>query len=203
MITFRLYDRPNNVYYINATTSMITTEVEFSITDEQVNALRNGELELNIRVYVGIGATIQTDVTFDNIVAKPMIRLASDPDDTWQPYAPTNYELMQSDNALAEGMANFGKKLWQGNFTSGSIEVTGAAKYLVYLMEINSVFYAIGGRLNGTGGYATSGHTVQMGGYKLGAQENGDNVIFTIDSTNDGGTFNGQAGPITKIYGLF
>jgi hypothetical protein len=70
-------------------------------------------------------------------------------------------------------------------------------------MEINSVFYAIGNRFNGFGGYANSGHIIQTGGYKLGATINGDNIVFSIDSVNDGATFNGQARPITKIYGLF
>lgn len=93
-VIFRLYDRENKIYYVDATTNPPTTpEVEFTITDEQISAIQNGKLELNIRVYVNIPNSVQTDVTFDNIVVKPMIRLASDPDDTWQPYAKTNKEL--------------------------------------------------------------------------------------------------------------
>ena len=150
---------------------------------------------------------ISNGTTVDNLTVYPMLRYKSDTDDTWQPYAPTNYELMQKDNelasSLAEGLAKFGKQLWSGTFTSGSIEVANAAKYTVFLMEINSTFYAIGSRTNGVGGYAITGHVIQQGGYKLGATTNGDNVVFTIDTTNDGGSFNGQARPITKIYGLF
>lgn len=36
------------------------------------------------------------NVTADNLTIYPMIRLASDPDDTWQPYAPTNKQLSDS-----------------------------------------------------------------------------------------------------------
>jgi hypothetical protein len=198
-ILFRFSDKsvtPNIATDYSANTST-APKTYFDITQEMLDKLENGSMTLETRIFSSV------DAVCNNVIVRPMLRLASDSDDTWQPYAPTNSELMQSDNALAEGLAKFGKKLWSGTFTNGSIEVTGAAKYLVYLMEINSVFYAIGGRTNGMGGYAISGHTVQMGGYKLGAQVNGDNVIFTIDSTNDGGTFNGQSSPITKIYGLF
>ena len=156
---------------------------------------------------IGIRIVVAPNSVVDNVTIYPMIRLVSDTDDTWQPYAPTNYELMQKDDelasSLAEGLAKFGKQLWSGTFTSGSIEVAGAAKYTVFLMEINSAFYAIGSRTNGVSGYAITGYTIQQGGYKLGATTNGDNVVFTIDTTNDGGSFNGQARPITKIYGLF
>lgn len=97
-IVFRLYDRENDIYYINAVNQQGKTEVEFTITDEQISAVQNGKLELNIRIYVGIPSSVQTDVTFDNIVVKPMIRLASDTDDTWQPYVPTNRELNERIN---------------------------------------------------------------------------------------------------------
>jgi len=100
-VTFRLYDRKNDTYYIDANNQQGKTEVEFTISDEQVSAVQNGELELNIRIYVNIPSSVQTDVTFDNIVVKPMIRLADDIDDTWQPYVPTNKTLANTQNALA------------------------------------------------------------------------------------------------------
>ena len=43
----------------------------------------------NVSVYV----LIRSGVTASNLTFKPMIRLASDPDDTYQPYAMTNREL--------------------------------------------------------------------------------------------------------------
>lgn len=41
--------------------------------------------------------------TFDNVTLKPMIRLASDPDDTYQPYAMTNRELTEAANMVTSG----------------------------------------------------------------------------------------------------
>jgi hypothetical protein len=38
---------------------------------------------------------INNGTTIDNLTVYPMIRYKSDTDDTWQPYAPTNYQLNQ------------------------------------------------------------------------------------------------------------
>ncbi len=43
--------------------------------------------------YYGIILTIKSGVTVSNLTFYPMLRLASDPDDTYQPYAMTNKEL--------------------------------------------------------------------------------------------------------------
>ena len=45
--------------------------------------------------YVAIRIRIQSGYTCNNLTFKPMIRLASDPDDTYQPYAMTNAELTE------------------------------------------------------------------------------------------------------------
>ena len=39
---------------------------------------------------------VRSGVTINNLVVKPMLRLASDPDDTYQPYAMTNRELTEA-----------------------------------------------------------------------------------------------------------
>ena len=44
--------------------------------------------------YIGVRAMIErADITLNDYVLYPMLRLASDTDSTWQPYAPTNKEL--------------------------------------------------------------------------------------------------------------
>lgn len=58
-----------------------------------VNGVRR--FTLNSSEYDGINIYIQirSGITVSNLVFKPMLRLASDPDDTYQPYAMTNREL--------------------------------------------------------------------------------------------------------------
>ena len=54
-------------------------------------------VELNIPVsgltYINPNIALKNGVAVNNLVFKPMLRLASDPDDTYQPYAMTNREL--------------------------------------------------------------------------------------------------------------
>lgn len=54
----------------------------------------NGYDDIQISIFVRSGKTLS------NAVVYPMLRLASDPDDTYQPYAMTNRELMKKVNAL-------------------------------------------------------------------------------------------------------
>lgn len=54
-----------------------------------------------------IGLTIRHNATFDNTVFKPMLRLASDPDDTFVPYAKTNRELTIQEVYTASGIHIF------------------------------------------------------------------------------------------------
>ena len=143
-------------------------------------------------------------ISFEDFAMCPMIRLASDTDSTWQPYAPTNYKLMQSDNALAEGLAKFGKRLWQGNFTSGSIEVAGAAKYKVILVYLTDNVLTIGNHYSGGGSYGSSGdYGMVQAGYQLSPTSSGDNMIYNITETAKGGRRNGAQAAIIAIYGLF
>jgi hypothetical protein len=62
-----------------------TLSQEFIITDDIVSNAQ--------RWWVRIAILANTQV--DNLVVYPMIRYASDTDDTWQPYTPTNYQLNQ------------------------------------------------------------------------------------------------------------
>ena len=53
---------------------------------------------------------VKSGETIDNQVFKPMIRLASDPDNTYQPYAMTNKELTESKAKII-----YGANLWSAN----------------------------------------------------------------------------------------
>ena len=150
---------------------------------------------------------ISNGTTVDNLTVYPMLRYKSDTDDTWQPYAPTNYELMQKDNelasSLAEGLAKFGKQLWSGTFTSGSIEVAGAAKYTVFIFDLNNGRFAIGSKTNGGNTVVGTNGDHYYCGYSLNATVSGDDVTFSIGSGAYGGVYNGQPAAIKKINGLF
>lgn len=71
------------------------------------NLQDNGELSLtitaaikNIRLFVANGTTV------DNVTIYPMIRLASDTDNTYQPYAMTNKQLTEQVAALDTELSN-------------------------------------------------------------------------------------------------
>ena len=174
------------------------------INGKYSNSFTISQEDLSDNAMFGIRIAANSGTEVNNVTIHPLLRLASDPDDTWQPYAPTNYELMQSDNALAEGLAKFGKKLWNGSFTSGSIEVTGAAKYKVILVYLTDNVLTIGTHYCGGGSYGTSGnYDMTQAGYRLSPTTSGDNMIYSITETAKGGRKNGAQVAITAIYGLF
>ena len=60
---------------------------EMTFTSEEVEAIKSETYAVTIRLYVNANKTV------DNVIVYPMIRLASDSDNTWQPYAKSNLEL--------------------------------------------------------------------------------------------------------------
>lgn len=54
--------------------------------------------------YVRVYVRIQNNTTVSNLTFKPMIRLASDPDATYQPYAKTNQELTAENQTLTNNL---------------------------------------------------------------------------------------------------
>ena len=188
----------------------VTFNSKGTVSPEYIASLKNG----SNNIYVGYNASdhftflvIVENTVCDNLTVYPMIRYAEDTDPTWQPYAPTNYELMQKDNELAtsltNGLAKFGKQLWSGTFTSGSIEVAGAAKYTVFIFDLNNGRFAIGSMTNGGNTVVGTNGDHYYCGYSLNATVSGDDVTFSIGSGAYGGVYNGQPAAIKKIYGLF
>lgn len=74
---------------------------------------------------IGISLVIQSGVTADNLVFKPMIRLAEDTDDTYQPHAMTNRELTLYKASQAE--------------VDDIVNVYGAKQMIVYPYQESSV----------------------------------------------------------------
>lgn len=62
------------------------------------NEIINGDAFLLIRLVIEDGSV-------DNVVYHPMLRFASDSDNTWTPYAPSNKELYDMVRALQQQLA--------------------------------------------------------------------------------------------------
>lgn len=92
-----------------------------------------------------------------------------------------------------------GKKLWEGNFTSGDITVPNLSEYTAIAVNLDGVL-CFGNRFYGSCSVMEYGQfTFNTYGYRLA----GTGTTMTIDSYNKGGS-NGSANvAITEIYGLF
>lgn len=99
------------------------------------------------------------------------------------------------------GMVPFGKLLWTGNFTNGTIKVPGLSKYKFFVMNVDAV-YCFGSAFYGAGGFGEYGaHQISIRGYRLWADI--ENETLTINSTETGGSGGGQQFPIKEIFGIF
>lgn len=74
----------------------------------------NNDTEVIGRIYWKSG------VAFNNITLYPMIRLASDPNDTYAPYAPTNAKLNEEKMSYADNGILGAKNILKNNITSGT-----------------------------------------------------------------------------------
>lgn len=79
------------------------------------------------RVYV----RIQNNITVSNLTFKPMIRLASDPDATYQPYAKTNQELTAENQTLTNLIGETTVKNLASNATSIEFDVPTSGNNLI------------------------------------------------------------------------
>jgi hypothetical protein len=93
---FRFFDTTQEVFVNERATASGNRRRTFIVTEEQEQAQRDGTLFMSVRVYCNPSKGV-----IENVKVKPMIRYASDTDDTWQPYAPTNYQLNQKVNMTA------------------------------------------------------------------------------------------------------
>lgn len=72
----------------------------------QNNISRAFEIPTNMNGNIEIKIIILANMSFNNAIIRPMIRLASDTDDTWQPYAMTNRELSKHINDVINRAGN-------------------------------------------------------------------------------------------------
>jgi hypothetical protein len=102
-------------------------------------------------------------------------------------------------NENTENISGFGKLLWEGSFTSGSITIDGLSDYTTIIVIvggatcIGSLEYGMGG----AGGYGS--YTTSIYNYRFGVSGN----TLTIDNINRGGSNGTSNVAVTKIYGLF
>lgn len=107
--------------------------------------------------------------------------------------------LVNAINENTENISGFGKLLWEGSFTTGSITINGLSDYTTIIAIvggatcIGSLNYGSGGA-GGYGTYATSTYNYRFG-------VSGDTL--TIDNVNRGGSNGTTNVAVTKIYGLF
>lgn len=71
----------------------------FTITDEMESKIASGQYRIQIKL------CLRANKTVDGVTFYPMIRYASDTDNTWQPYAPTNKELAEQIDANKNDLA--------------------------------------------------------------------------------------------------
>ena len=108
-------------------------------------------------------------------------------------------EVKSKTDSNASNIAKFGKKLWEGTFTSGSINVDGSTNYKVFVVFLGSLA-CFGTRSFGISGLVNYGaFSLGFAGYRVG----GSADIWTIDEYNKGGSNGNSQEAITEIYGLF
>lgn len=98
------------------------------------NDVHEAEFTVDYDGYPQISVLIycRANVTVNNLVFKPMLRLASDPDDTYQPYAMTNRELTELAGRTVEYPTEWNSDLnLDTNFSSGRIHRYGK----IYLID--------------------------------------------------------------------
>ena len=106
------------------------------------------------------------------------------------------YSCDYANNAVLK----FGKKLWSGSFTSGSITVEGLSNYNIIVVILAAGIVCVGSRTWGGGIIGNfSSYAGTMYNYRFGGS--GDTI--TIDSDNKGGSDGTQNVAVISIYGIF
>ena len=115
----------------------------------------NGSDDSPDYAYIQMLTRIVTNYTADNLTFRPMIRLATDSDDTWKPYAKTNYELTQDDISNTSRLSEITEKsclVGQSSNTSdnpyfkvASMNMTTTANqdYVATFMVSDSIFHEL------------------------------------------------------------
>ena len=119
------------------------------------------------------------------------------------PVTANNLNEMQNilNNNIIEKTNEMGKLLWEGTFSSGSLQVTGISDYIVVAMDVGGVI-CVGNQQYGGCSFTRYG-SLEIDTYAYRFTYNTSNETLTIDNISKGGTNGTSNVPITKIYGIF
>lgn len=84
MIALQNVQNGTTIWQVSGITN---TPKTITFTDEEIESIKNGVNAVLVRLYVNSGKTV------DNVTVYPMIRLATDLNNDWQPYVMTNQTL--------------------------------------------------------------------------------------------------------------
>lgn len=121
------------------------------------------------------------------------------------PVTANNLNAMQQfnqdlvDTKITNNFGKFGKKLWEGSFSSGTITVDDLMAYSFIIVMLDSVpcFGTLSRGAGGIGAYQS--YAVSHYGYRFNVSGN----TLTIDNNDRGGTNGTTNVPVTEIYGIF
>lgn len=104
---------PTNKYIISGCPNDASNEkywMVFSWTEKPTSYVYDSPVEVEVSPSnpTNAGIVIKSGVTVDNVTFYPMIRLATDTDPTYQPYAKTNKELTKDVNGLSGKLVQIG-----------------------------------------------------------------------------------------------
>lgn len=226
-----LYDlKPNTTYKLStgiAANAKVALQVFVKSTSSsswEVLATNTGYAELEFTIpatFYEIWAriTLLEGATFSNVTFKPMIRLASDTDPTYQPYAKPNTELTKDDsgltaNAFENGAVNLAEVDANGYTLQG----------ITFIVNADKTISTTGKSTNSTGNKYTSmlacsnvanvqeGKRYKLSGCPTGGgnalydvllfcRDSSNAVLLTIQDYGDGVEFTAPSGTVkAEIY---
>ena len=137
---------------------------------------------------------VRTGSVLNNVVFKPMIRLASDPDDTYEPYSKTNRQLTYEGPIIKSYPVEWNEDLNVGTNKGGSIIQYGKLYFVTYW------FKATTATTGNTGIIKLPKNGLTGGNYVI--TEDNDKAIWGGKATKDGVDYVSISCPTTvdKVY---
>jgi hypothetical protein len=140
---------PAGRYILNGVPDFTTYGARLHIREtagaSQVDAIDTGKgIEFTIpsaTTSYSVFMYLNSGYTANNLIIKPMIRLASDPDDTYQPYAMTNRELTEKVDNLDMFKKDIRINQTTGETLSSMLDRMLAA-LISYIRSLNTNYYA-------------------------------------------------------------
>ena len=154
-------------------------------------------LDSDVTMY-GVNIRVVNGTEMDTTI-KPMIRVATDPDDTYAPYAKTNKELTDDMANLPSGGGGLYSKTFTTELTSSNVT---KRRTISDSNHVDTCVWEVKNIINQSG-YIPIGVIVgdnYTGYYSVGSiQKTGDNYTVEILSTYSGSSYD-EFAPLTVIY---